>query len=200
MDIIWRIAKNYGVKKEAVVMKDISNLKKDKSISKRRRNFAKAGIVAPVFLTLLNRPAWGATRSMCTVSGFDSGIIQGGIVSGVDVNEVCSGVHPEMYWADNAILDVNGIDVRDSSFNTVFNTSFAAKDSTSLLDMINSTFERERRFVGLYLDALSGLEGFPLGSTADVVSIYNGDLTFFQDHSWSQENVDDFINYLLTHQ
>lgn len=42
-----------------------------KQPNKSRRSIAKAGIMAPVMLSLANRPAWGA-NVRCTVSGFGS--------------------------------------------------------------------------------------------------------------------------------
>jgi len=49
----------------------------EKRVNKKRRSFTKAGVVAPVVLTLANRPAWGAV-SLCTVSGFQSVAAAGG--------------------------------------------------------------------------------------------------------------------------
>jgi len=42
-----------------------------KQPNKSRRSFAKAGIMAPVMMSLINRPAWG-NSVRCTVSGFGS--------------------------------------------------------------------------------------------------------------------------------
>jgi len=37
-----------------------------------RRSFAKAGIIAPVIMSLANRPAWGAVTHRCNISGWAS--------------------------------------------------------------------------------------------------------------------------------
>jgi len=65
-------------------------------VDKSKRKFSKAGMAAPVIMTLANRPAWGASgRSMCAISGFDSlGALDPADISGVPValNENC-GTH-----------------------------------------------------------------------------------------------------------
>jgi hypothetical protein len=43
-----------------------------KSTNQMRRSLLKMGIAAPVIVTLVNRPAWGQGRDMCSVSGFHS--------------------------------------------------------------------------------------------------------------------------------
>jgi hypothetical protein len=163
-------------------------------LENKRRKLIKTGLSLPVFLTLFNRPAWGAARTMCTVSGFDSGIIQGGIVSGVDQNEICPDVHQVDFWINTPLLDADNNDVRLQSFNSTFGTNMFP-DSTTLLDMLNSSMTKEKRFVSLYLDAYSQMNNFPLGTPADVVNIYNNNLTFFGD--WTQMEADTFINYLF---
>lgn len=43
------------------------------AVDKSRRTFAKAGVVAPVIMTLANRSAWGGGKRSCgTISGFQS--------------------------------------------------------------------------------------------------------------------------------
>jgi len=65
-------------------------------VDKSKRKFSKAGLAAPVIMTLANRPAWGAVeRSMCAISGFNSlGALDPADISGVPVAllENC-GVH-----------------------------------------------------------------------------------------------------------
>jgi len=62
------------------------------TVDKSKRKFSKAGIVAPVIMTLANRPAWGA-QNMCSISGFDSLNVQQNPISGVDFIEQSCGNH-----------------------------------------------------------------------------------------------------------
>ena len=64
------------------VMKENNEIKEEldkspKKVDIKRRSLAKAGIVAPVIMTLVNRPAWGA-NVRCTISGFNSVEFAGG--------------------------------------------------------------------------------------------------------------------------
>ncbi len=196
-------------------MKDNNNLKKDhkldvKPISKRRRSFAKAGVVAPVFLTLLNRPAWGAGRSLCTVSGFNSMGVQPGITSGVADPDICSGITATATW-ESALLTV------DQDFG--FHEAFGIAPIVSIPDGTSGTIkvpkfsdvlaysgtalgnpDKNKKFIGLYLDAAAASSGsFPLGTPADVVVIFKTGNSPIFPSEWTDLNVEDFISYLLSH-
>ncbi|TXL02754.1 hypothetical protein BMR07_17090 [Methylococcaceae bacterium CS1] len=51
--------------------------KSPKRVDTKWRSLAKAGMVAPIMMTLANRPAWGA-NVRCTISGFNSVEFAGG--------------------------------------------------------------------------------------------------------------------------
>ncbi|WP_446810202.1 hypothetical protein ACH50O_00965 [Methylomonas sp. 2BW1-5-20] len=82
-------------------------------IDKTRRTFTKVGVVAPVIMTLANRPAWGSgTKVDCQVSGFTSLHVKGnGAVSGVTQTGSCgfSQCTPK-FWHDNCGLTGYGAD------------------------------------------------------------------------------------------
>ena len=75
-------------------LKNESDLELDsKRPNKSRRSFAKAGIIAPVMLSLANRPAWGAVNHRCNVSGWSSVPVVGegsGIPPNSDICEFSS--------------------------------------------------------------------------------------------------------------
>jgi len=49
------------------------NKKGNQQVDRSRRTFAKLGVtIAPVMMTLVNRPAWGLDRNLCTRSGWTS--------------------------------------------------------------------------------------------------------------------------------
>jgi len=70
-------------------------------VDKSRRKFSKAGVVAPILITLANRPAWGNANSQCQISGFNSLAVIGNQVSGVtyNPNESCGA---RFDWATNS--------------------------------------------------------------------------------------------------
>ena len=63
--------------------------RKPKRLNNSRRSFAKAGLIAPVMLSLANRPAWGASFR-CTVSGFDSLATIGSGPALTDIEAMCN--------------------------------------------------------------------------------------------------------------
>jgi len=69
-------------------------------VDKTKRKFSKAGVVAPIILTLANRPAWGNAQTKCAISGFDSLAIEGNKVSGItlDTNESCGALLSDTAW------------------------------------------------------------------------------------------------------
>jgi len=70
-------------------------------VDKSKRKFSKAGVVAPILITLANRPAWGNANSQCQISGFNSLAVIGNQVSGVtyNPNESCGA---RFDWATNS--------------------------------------------------------------------------------------------------
>jgi len=73
-------------------------------VDKTKRKFSKAGVVAPIILTLANRPAWGNAQTKCAISGFDSLAIEGNKVSGItfDTNESCGALLSDTAWTSDS--------------------------------------------------------------------------------------------------
>lgn len=205
-------------------MKDINNKKRIqnpdyKKISKHRRKLTKAGFVAPVFMTLLNRPAWGAARSMCSISGFDSANVQtgGAIFSGiVDEDEICSDVHASNFWGKKSSSTVpERITPNGFSLKTKFDNVFLGATVSNPNNGNKASFRRVLRgnsdgttrdidFASLYVDAFEAqVVGTPfvLGLPDDVIDIYfNGsNAAFISAYGWTDTELDSFINYLLSH-
>lgn len=68
-------------------------------VSVSRRNFAKAGVGAPVLMSLVNQPAWGVERIVCGVSALASGN-----TSTTDQNQSCGGTQigcSPGFWKNN---------------------------------------------------------------------------------------------------
>ncbi len=179
-------------------MKNIDQKKQSHSqtVSQSRRRLAKSAAITPVFMTLLNRPVWGAAKTMCTVSGFESAVLQGGIASGVDTSETCNNVHGQNYWASNTPA---GFDKNTEKFNTVFSATLT--DDPTFQTVLSSGNTFDKNFAGLYLDELtSGVS--PFGES--VVDVYTGltstgFYTFADGLVWSSSEFDLFIDYLHTH-
>ncbi len=74
-----------------------------KKISDSRRKFAKTGLIAPVILSLANRPAWGASFR-CTVSGFDSLATIGSGPALTDIEDMCD------YMSVDDVFDSQHVD------------------------------------------------------------------------------------------
>jgi len=165
-------------------------------VNTKRRSFTKVGAVAPVILTLANRPAWGGVRTMCSVSGFDSAVVKNPtnqLFSGnVPVNEQCGGVHARGYWATiDSITTPSGFDL-----NTAFNAVFGGTTNDSFLVVIGGILSRNNDYAGLYVDALEAGLSFPLTVT-EVVSLYAG--TGVSGNGWTETEGDSFVTYLLNH-
>jgi len=180
-----------------------------KGVNTKRRSFAKAGVVAPVILTLANRPAWGGVRTMCSVSGFDSAVVNNGETNfsgDVPVDEVCSGVHIRGYWATNGITPIPptqvtpiaGFDLTNTVFNSVF---LVSTNNDSFLVVISGISGRDNDYAGLYVDAVeadtAGLS-FPL-SPSEVINLYAGTGVDGLNTGWTEAQGDDFVAYLLDH-
>ncbi len=85
-----------------------------KRVNKSRRSFAAKGIIAPIVLSLANRPAWGASFR-CTVSGFDSLATIGSGIALAEVAAMCD------YMSVNDVFNNMAVDV-DALVSTIFPT------------------------------------------------------------------------------
>ncbi|WP_445368269.1 hypothetical protein ACH5Y9_01550 [Methylomonas sp. BW4-1] len=74
-----------------------------RSLDKSRRSFAKAGVIAPVLMTLTSKTALGSVYQ-CTISGVQSGNVS----SHSEDMSVCRAGHTALAWSGNVdTVDVN---------------------------------------------------------------------------------------------
>ncbi|MCF7970305.1 MAG: hypothetical protein K9L22_03950 [Methylococcaceae bacterium] len=170
-----------------------------KGINIKRRSFAKAGMVAPVIMTLANRPAWGGVRTMCSVSGFDSAVVKnaaGAIFSGVadlDATEKCGGVHVAGYWMNNTPSSFN----LNTRFEDVFTTA-SLTGNPKFSAIIDGSLSRNDMYAGLYVDAVEAGLSFPL-TTTQIINLYAGTGVDGNSAGWTEVEGDSFVQYLLDH-
>lgn len=113
-----------------------------------RRRIAKAGLLAPVIMTLASRPSWGAN---CTVSGMYSGNLS-------NPTDSCEGNSPA-FWRDQAI---NGGSWPSYTSDTLFSTD------NSLLQAV---FESDLNYNGkTLLEVLGGSDS--LDPTLDTLGAH----------------------------
>ncbi|NOQ14862.1 MAG: hypothetical protein GQ583_10365 [Methyloprofundus sp.] len=132
-----------------------------KQPNKSRRSFAKAGIMAPVMISLANRPAWGGSVR-CTVSGFDSLHAIGSGPALADVEAMCD------YTSVSGILGTGGVDV-----NQLVRTFFSCLPGSSTLTVGQALNDSgnlftQRMVAAHFNETLLGKNPFGGASTATI--------------------------------
>lgn len=129
-----------------------------------RRSFAKASLLAPVILSLANRPAWGAVNR-CMVSGFSSAMEIG---SGDPGNSTtCGYASADTILLNLPIKNPNNLnhpnDIRNQSINTLFacdpayNPTIGQALNGVIPDGINADYylvQKTKYFVMAYFNSL----------------------------------------------
>ena len=160
-------------------------------IDKSRRSFAKAGVIAPVILTLASRPALGA---VCTTSGFVSATAT--TVSGSNNNvSSCGGLSPGYYkqahihpWPSaysaggfTTGITTDGLGARTNPVGTLMSVGFSYNGflaTSSMYDVLwvngnQDPYKLGAHLVAALLNAAAGLYTSSNGLTvADLKDMY----------------------------
>lgn len=143
-----------------------ANLGRDlKQVSNSRRSFAKAGLIAPVMLSLANRPAWGASFR-CTVSGFDSLATIGSGPALSDIEAMCDYMSVDDVIADSRV-NLNQL------VTAIFPSCAGLVDPANLtvgqaLQGLNGADQITERMVAAYFNEVNATNPFGKASVEEI--------------------------------